>query len=197
MNTALQGTFTPIVKSELCAFVKKYSCQNPYRCYQCGKCNSGCPAIHEMDMGPRRAIRAVQLGLKEVLLSNTIWVCLQCQTCSARCPLEIDIARVMESLRFLAILEGKAPAEKEVSLFHRVFLDVVKRHGKAHELELGLLYNFRSRHLMANAGLMPAMLSKRKLSILPTTAKGADEIRRIFDRAEQLWKREFKGESTE
>ena len=184
------GVITPLAGSELGGFIEKHSGQNPYRCYQCGKCSSGCPVIHDMDMGPRRAIRAVQLGLKkDVLSSNTIWVCIQCQTCSARCPLNIDIARVMEVLRLLAIKEEYTTAESDVALFHRVFLDVIRRHGRAHELELGVLYNLRSAHLTASAGLLPRLLSRGKLKLLPSTIKGVKEVRRIFARAEMMRKK--------
>jgi heterodisulfide reductase subunit C len=147
-----------------------------------------------MDMGPRQAIRAVQLGLRdEVLSCNTMWVCLQCHTCSARCPLEIDIARVMEALRLLAVMEGHDSAARDISLFHRVFLDVVKRHGRAHELELGALYNLRSGHLTANASLLPRMLARRKLAIMPSTIDDIEGVRRIFARARDTWRKTLIG----
>ncbi|MEW6033411.1 MAG: 4Fe-4S dicluster domain-containing protein [Chloroflexota bacterium] len=178
-------TITPLPQSRLSGYVQKHSGQNPLRCYQCGKCNAGCPVAYAMDLGPRQVMRAVQLGLKDhVLSSNTIWVCLQCQVCSARCPMEIDIARVMESLRLLAILEGYPVPEKDIELFHRIFLEVVRRHGRLHELELGAMYNVRSGHLTANAGLLPQLLSRGKLSVLPTTIRDARAVREIFARAE-------------
>lgn len=188
------NTITPTPNSSLSAFVREHSGQNPARCYQCGKCNAGCPVAYEMDMGPRQTMRAVQLGLKEQVLSgNSIWVCLQCQTCSARCPMEIDIARVMETLRHLAIIEDHPAAEKDIELFNRVFLDVVKRHGRAHELELGALYNMRSGHLTANVGALPHMLSHRKLAIRPPSVKATDEVRRLFSRADAGWEQETAG----
>ncbi len=183
------NTIIPSAHSQLSTFVKEHSGQNPMRCYQCGKCTAGCPAAPDMDMGPRQIIRAVQLGLKEqILAGNSIWVCLQCQTCSARCPMEIDIARVMEVLRLLAIVEAYPAAEKDIELFNKVFLEVVKRHGRAHELELGVLFNIRSGHLVANAGSLPHMLSHGKLNILPPTIKNVREFRRIMDQAEEKWK---------
>lgn len=147
-----------------------------------------------MDMGPRQVMRAVQLGLKQhVLSAGSIWLCLQCQVCSARCPMEIDVARVMESLRLLAILERHPGAERDIEVFHQAFLEVVKRHGRVQELELGALYNLRSGHLTANVGLLPRLFSRGKLTVLPRTAECAGEVRRVFERAS----REAPGEPTE
>ncbi|MBI2856748.1 MAG: 4Fe-4S dicluster domain-containing protein [Chloroflexi bacterium] len=193
----IPGPITPLPNGELSSFIRRHTGQDPLRCYQCGKCNAGCPAAYAMDLGPRQVMRAVQLGLKEqVLSSNAIWVCLQCQVCSARCPMEIDIARVMEALRLLAIREEYPEAEKDVALFHRVFLEVVRRHGRAHELELGALYNLRSGHLVANTGILPRMLSHGKLPLLPRTTKGAAEVRRIFTRAAEHSERAAAREDT-
>jgi heterodisulfide reductase subunit C len=130
-------------------------------------------------------MRAVQLGLKqEVLSSSTIWLCLFCHTCTARCPLEIDISRVMESLRLLAAAEGSKPAEKEVKLFHTIFLRLVQRFGRIYEFGLGGLYNLLSRHPGTNAGMLPLMLAKGKLALLPPRARGVSQIRTLFARVE-------------
>jgi heterodisulfide reductase subunit C len=56
-----------------------------------------------MDYLPSKIIRMVQLGLDEVLLSMTIWVCTTCFNCEVMCPRGIDIANVMESLRQLVL----------------------------------------------------------------------------------------------
>jgi heterodisulfide reductase subunit C len=137
-----------------------------------------------MDLGPRQIMRAVQLGLKqEVLQSSTIWLCVFCQTCSVRCPREIDIARVMESLRILAIAEKGKPAEKDIELFHRLFSAIVERRGRIHELELGVRYNLQGWHPLANIGLLPPMLIKGKMPFLGPKVKAASEIKRLFAEA--------------
>ena len=82
-----------------------------------------------------------------------------------------------------------------MELFNRVFLEVVKRHGRLHELELGAMYNLRSGHLTANAGVLPQMLSRGRLSIFPTTVKDVGEIRELFARAGVAWKRVGAGEN--
>ena len=56
------------------------------RCYQCGECTAGCPMTPEMDAGPTKTLRLIQLGMEEALFSlNTPWLCASCETCTARC----------------------------------------------------------------------------------------------------------------
>ena len=177
------NTITPIPSSELRSFVEAHSGQKILRCYQCGKCTSGCPSAYVMDLGPRRIMRAIQLGLKDdIIHGTTIWLCMFCQTCSARCPQEIDIARVMETLRVLAVAEKVKPTEKDVQLFHRIFLDLIKQRGRIYELDLGARYNLLSRHPFFNARLLPTMVSKGKLPILPPRVKGAAKVRELFSK---------------
>lgn len=167
--------------------VQKLSGEKISRCYQCGKCTAGCPAAFNMDLGPRRIMRGIQLGLRdEVLNSSTIWLCLACQTCSARCPLEIDIARVLETVRLLAVAENRVPGDRQVAVFHRLFLQGIRRWGHIYELGLGGLFNLQTRQPFLNASLLPQMLLKGKLPLVPRRAKGASQIKAIFDRVKAL-----------
>jgi len=150
-----------------------------------------------MDLTPRQVMRAIQLGLQaELLGSSTIWVCLSCQTCTVRCPRQIDIARVMESLRLLAVAENSPPAEKDVKLFHRLFANMIRDNGRSYELMLGLMYNLRSRHLFANVKNAPKLLSGGKLNIMPPRAGGKSEVKAIFARVEELERRARSGKGS-
>jgi heterodisulfide reductase subunit C len=149
-----------------------------------------------MDMGPRQIMHAIQLGLKEnVLESSTIWLCISCQTCSARCPNEIDIARVMESLRWLAAAEKSEPAEKGIELFHRLFLIIIQRFGRIHELSLGVLFNMLGRHPFAKVTTLPGMFARGKVTILPPRVKGAAEIRGLYARVRAMEEESYKREA--
>ena len=76
------------------------------RCYYCLKCSAGCPSALAMPYQPAQMVRMVQLGLKDQLLeSPSIWYCLHCETCGARCPNEISIARLTQALRQMAMDE--------------------------------------------------------------------------------------------
>ena len=72
-------------------------------CNQCGKCSAGCPVAFSMDILPNQVIRLAQLGVEEVLECQTIWTCAACLTCVSRCPKGIDLPRVMEALRLIAM----------------------------------------------------------------------------------------------
>jgi Fe-S oxidoreductase len=50
-----------------------------------------------------------------LLSSHDIWLCASCETCGTRCPNEIDISRVMDALRGLALAEKASIAEPETS----------------------------------------------------------------------------------
>jgi heterodisulfide reductase subunit C len=146
-------------------------------CIQCGKCSGSCPAFSAMDLGPRRLMRAVQLGLREEALgSNTLWLCLFCMTCSSRCPMKIDVARVIETLRHQAIKEGIRPAEKEIALFHRLFLAEVQALGRAYELGLGGAYGLLSLRPWANMGDNIAMLLHGKVPFVPERTAGTGSL---------------------
>jgi len=168
-------------------FVQEHSGQHVANCIQCGKCTAGCPSSYAMDLGPRRAIRAVQLGLEqEALGSTSIWLCLSCYTCSARCPAQIDIAKVMETLRHLAVLKGIKPAEKDIALFHKLFLSNLQKHGRLYELRLGSEFSVLAGHPFANLGLLPDMLSKDKLPLMPRKVKLTPEVKAIFERVKAI-----------
>ncbi len=79
--------------------------ENIRRCFACGTCAAGCP-ITEIDpeYNPRKIVRQILFGMrKEVLSSPTIWYCLVCYRCYARCPQKVNFTDVMRALRYLAI----------------------------------------------------------------------------------------------
>lgn len=88
------------------ATVEERSGEDLSRCYYCLKCTAGCPSAPAMPYGPAQMVRLVQLGLKhELLESRSIWFCLHCETCGARCPNEISIAGLTKALREMAMEE--------------------------------------------------------------------------------------------
>ncbi len=174
---------TPSPVSDLRTFVEKQSHQRIFDCYQCGKCSAGCPIDYAMDLGPRQIMRLIQMGLKkEVMESTTIWLCVSCETCSSRCPAKIDIAKVMESLRILAAAEGSQPAEKNIDLFHRTFLNTIRQYGRAHEFSLAVAYTLKSRNLFGNLGAAQTMFTKGKLVIMPPKVGGAAWVKTVFSK---------------
>jgi len=98
--------------------------ENIKLCFACGLCTASCPVSDfDQKFNPRRIIRMVLLGMrKEVLSSDTIWFCIQCYSCQAHCPQNVDFADIMKALRSIAVREGYvAPSfvekVKEIDVF--------------------------------------------------------------------------------
>jgi len=175
----------PVVepKRGLAERIKAEHGEDVYRCYQCLKCSAGCPMTFAMDYPPSQIMRMVQLGQEEELLaSKTIWVCLTCNTCSIRCPNDIDIALVIDSLRERAFLKGSRPAEQNVALFHRYFLDNVKKRGRTFEGELLARYQLKTGQAFQNAGLGLRMFLKGRMGLLPESVSNKKAFREIYRR---------------
>jgi heterodisulfide reductase subunit C len=164
--------------------VKKKSGENLSLCYQCLKCTAGCPTAPYMDIRPNNIIRMIQMGMKkEVLGSSAIWLCVYCQTCGTRCPNEIHIGILMDTLREMAMEEGIPAKEKNIHLFHEAFIQSVRRGGRAHEVTMLMDYVMRSRDLMTGS-LIPGikLFLKGKFPMFPSFIKGRQEIKRIFEK---------------
>jgi heterodisulfide reductase subunit C len=82
-----------------------------FQCFQCGACAGSCPVGKITGRyKPRLILRMAMLGLrKEVLSSDSIWLCALCYTCQERCSQGVEIADIMLSLRNIAVKEGYAP----------------------------------------------------------------------------------------
>lgn len=88
--------------------IKDSSLQKIMNCYQCGKCTAGCPVADYMDIVPNEMMRLVMLGeIEKLLSSKAIWLCTSCFQCGTRCPKGIEVHRVFEALRSIALREGK------------------------------------------------------------------------------------------
>jgi heterodisulfide reductase subunit C len=159
---------------------------NPSDCCQCGKCSAGCPVAFAMDHMPRQIIRMLQLGmLEQTLRSRTIWLCAGCDTCHTRCPHSIDLPHLMETLRILARKRGLA-AEKKVTIFEDLFLDSVERFGRVFEMGLIMAFNLKSREILKDVLLAPAMLTRGKIALLPHKIKDGGAVKRIFARVRAM-----------
>ena len=155
------------------------------RCYQCGKCTAGCVLASEMNYPPSYLMRLLQTGTKpnmdKVLSSNSIWLCLNCENCLGRCPMEIDIPKMMDYLRTQAIKENKLhPDSKPIIAFHRSFLDSIKNTGRLYEMGLVLSYKFRTFNFLQDLSIAPSMYLKGKLHLLPEKIKDRRSMKRIF-----------------
>ena len=166
--------------------VNELSEQTVQLCYHCHKCTAGCPVADEMTYGPDRVLRLVQFGERAPLLtSSDIWVCASCETCGTRCPNEIDIARVMDALRQIAVAEGVRIAEPNAMTFHRLFLTLVQRMGRMHEATLLPIYLLRTGGILGYARTGVSMFIKGKVPLIPQRVKARKEVKHIFEVTKQ------------
>ncbi|MBN1569452.1 MAG: 4Fe-4S dicluster domain-containing protein [Acidobacteria bacterium] len=149
-------------------------------CYQCQKCSAGCPLNFAMDILPNQVFRHIQYGHRDkVLTSKTIWLCASCHTCSTRCPNSIDIAKVMDTLREISTRSGLAAGEKNISLFHKFFLGLIKITGRTWE-PVFAIYKMKAGGLGGMIGFGLKQFFKGKIPIFPTF-KGGKELKRLFE----------------
>jgi len=170
--------------------IKSNTNVNVDRCYQCGKCSAGCAVVEEMDYPPSRVIRMLQTNnienYRKILSSESIWLCVSCQNCLTRCPMEIDIPQLMDYLRGKS-LQGKTVNKKSKNIlsFHRAFLDSVKYTGRLYEIGLVADYKMRTFEILQDMDVAPKMFTKGKLPIVPEMVKGKKQIGDIFKNAQQ------------
>lgn len=154
------------------------------RCFHCRKCTAGCPMAVAMDYKPNGVVRMVQQGKRrEVLESSAIWLCVSCETCTMRCPNEVDIARMFDVLRQMALESGVRVAEKKVVAFHEAFLDSIKKGGRIHEALMVCAYKLKSKDFFSDVGVGLSMFAKGRLPLLGPRVDEVKEVRKLFDRS--------------
>jgi heterodisulfide reductase subunit C2 len=154
------------------------------RCYQCGKCSAGCPMSSEMDMPPSVVLRHLQTNneafIQKAVQSYSIWLCLSCETCLCRCPMEIETAKVMDFLRDKALKTNQVnPKAKKIVAFHKAFLSSVKNNGRLYEIGLILKYKIMSGEFLKDMVLAPGMFLRGKLHILPERIKRTAQLKKM------------------
>jgi heterodisulfide reductase subunit C2 len=152
-------------------------------CFQCKKCSNGCPVATLTQSRPSEIMRQLNLGAgDELLASDLVWTCVSCETCSARCPMGVEVAVVMDALRRLARERGAGTPEGNVPLFNRAFLKTVETFGRSYEIVMIAAYKLGSGKLMDDAEKFPTMLKKGKIALLPPRGSDRKTVRRIFRR---------------
>jgi heterodisulfide reductase subunit C2 len=155
-------------------------------CLQCHKCSTGCPSGEDMDLLSSQIMRLIHLGASsEVVTSRAIWLCASCETCTTRCPMGIDIAAVMDTLRMIAVERGGKLPSARGKQFNQAFLNSVRRHGRAFELETLLSYKLRSGTFFADMDKAPEMFAKGKLVLMPKESPSVGQVRQVFEHAIQ------------
>lgn len=97
-------------------------------CLNCGVCTSSCPAAKFYDFGPREMIQYMMRGEYDKIYEFTnekVWACVQCYTCSMRCPFNNEIAGLIMLLREYAVKFGLESAKQILAPYRRILLTVL------------------------------------------------------------------------
>jgi ferredoxin len=88
------------VDTSLLDELKEYGAINPEACFNCGNCSAVCPLTTSEHSFPRRTIRMVQMGLRDMLKTSIDpWLCYFCGDCSRTCPRGAEPAETMMATR--------------------------------------------------------------------------------------------------
>jgi len=88
------------LSTDMAKFIREECGENVYLCYQCEKCSSGCPTAAAMRYRPAQMMRMAQFGLEDALSTDaSLWRCLGCDTCTAHCPHNLSVRRLVEVMR--------------------------------------------------------------------------------------------------
>ncbi|QIW24781.1 4Fe-4S dicluster domain-containing protein [Sulfolobus sp. S-194] len=97
-------------------------------CLNCGVCTSGCPAAKFYDFGPREMIQYMMRDEVDKIwefVNKKVWACVQCYTCSMRCPFNNEIAGLIMLLREYAVQFGLPSAKEILAPYRRVLYTVM------------------------------------------------------------------------
>ena len=166
--------------------VEKLSGAEVSACLQCHKCSAGCPVGTETDLRSSQIMRLIHFGEKETLLaSKAIWLCASCEACTSRCPMDIDVAAAIDTLRAMAVSEGAPLAMRRVDAFNRSFLKSMRRHGRVFEMGMMVGYSFKTGDLFSNLGKATKLLVRGRLAFSPSKSDGAPKVKQVMKAVKQ------------
>ena len=185
----MESVQTVDAKSKLAEAVMAESGQNVNVCFQCGKCAAGCPISYAMDHKPSQLIHAIRLGMDDLVFkSTTMWLCAACETCTTRCPQDVDVAKVMDAVKITAMQQGVKPTIPQVASFYKAALSNIKMCGRMFEVGMIVALKLRTFDFFKDMGLGMNMFKKGKLKLLPSLT-GARRTWKIFRRVKTIEKR--------
>ncbi|MBE0480309.1 MAG: 4Fe-4S dicluster domain-containing protein [Dehalococcoidia bacterium] len=160
-------------------------------CIQCGTCSASCPNASKMEFAPRELIAMARAGLrKEVLTSNSMWLCASCYLCTVRCPRGIKPTNLMHALESLAARDGLSSPRSLTPSMYRSFSDFVYSIGSVPEVGFMTWFYFLTNPLRAvkMLPLVYKLLTHGRLTIKARRMKpeAEQQLKAILDRAETL-----------
>ncbi len=163
--------------------------ENILACIQCGVCTGSCPMADEMEYPPRKIIAMTRAGMRDdVLSSSSMWHCLYCYTCTARCPKSVKPTELAHALSSLAIQQGFNVRETRTPAMYRSFVNSIKGNGRVYEFGMMAWFYLKTNPL-APMKLLPLLLSlirHGRLPLKPHRAKGTKELKQILRKFDEV-----------
>ncbi len=130
---------------------------------------------------PHQMVRLAVLGnVDRIVQSKSIWLCLSCHTCGARCPNGIDVPGLLDPIRHQVLRSKASTQESKVPIFHKSFLQNIRMFGRVHELSLVGVYKLKTKTYFEDMELGMQMFKKGKMHILPHRSSHVSEVKEIF-----------------
>ena len=105
-------------------------------CTACGACDAVCPVAARMDVTPAALIQLVRSDQVETAeKAASLWECLDCRRCSAACGAAVDVYRLVNALRAVALTTRGIG--HPYARWHQEFVKVVE---KKRRFALGALW---------------------------------------------------------
>lgn len=138
-----------------------------------------------MDLTPSQLVHSLLLGeMEKVLRSQAIWVCVHCQTCTTRCPQEVDIAGLLEGARVLAWRSARVAPDQPIAAYFASFLENLYLYGRSAELPLTLICKLKSQDYFRDFTLGLRLIARGRLNFL-SLPRGGRHYRRLLERVRQ------------
>jgi heterodisulfide reductase subunit C len=164
-------------------------------CIQCGTCTGSCPMASQMEYPPRKIIAMIRAGKRdEVLASNSMWFCLSCYMCTARCPRGVRPTEIAHALESLANQQGFSIGGTSTPSFYRSFVSSIRSNGRVHELGMMVKYYLSIlpelvSHPLATIRMAPLglkLFSHKRLPLKATKIKGRQDLSRIIQKFREV-----------
>jgi heterodisulfide reductase subunit C len=134
-----------------------------------------------MDLLPHQMVRLAVLGdIEPIVASKSIWLCLTCHTCGARCPNGIDVPALLDPIRHEVFRQHRPTQESRVPAFHTTFLNNVRMFGRVQELVLIGMYKWKTKTFFQDMELGMRMFRKGKIHLIPHRSGNVGEVKEVF-----------------
>ena len=158
---------------------------SPDACFQCNRCTGGCPLLPAMDLSPAQLVHHMLLEQWDpVLESGAIWACVHCETCTARCPQEVNISELLQAARVIAWRSGKVSPSQPIAAYFASFLENLYLYGRSAELPLTIICKLKSEDYFRDFTLGLRLIARGRLNFF-SRPRGGALYRRLYERVSQ------------